>query len=187
VGVVVTGFGSCFLAVDAGDNVDFASVSKLAVGIINKLDHCQRGIGNTENTVAQFERSLKTAKAGAVIEAVPPPRPTTQAPPVHAPIAEARKAAVNFSARDLALLKQKKADETDRVSETSSVGPVRMAPLSYPSAASVGNGYGASQSAAVAASASPQQQQVEDRGDQLPPDWVEKFDKKSNRAYYVNQ
>jgi hypothetical protein len=158
--------------------VDFASVSKLAVGIINKLDHCQRGIGNTENTVAQFERSLKTAKAGAVIEAVPPPRPTTQAPPVHAPIAEARKAAVNFSARDLALLKQKKADETDRVSETSSIGPVRMAPLN--------NGYSATQSAAAPASVSLQQQQ-EDRGDQLPPDWVEKFDKKSNRAYYVNQ
>jgi hypothetical protein len=162
--------------------VDFASVSKLAVGIINKLDHCQRGIGNTENTVAQFERSLKTAKAGAVIEAVPPPRPTTQAPPVHAPIAEARKAAVNFSARDLALLKQKKADETDRVSETSSIGPVRRAPVSQPT----GNGYGGSQSAAAASSVSPQQQQ-EDRGDQLPPDWVEKFDKKSNRAYYVNQ
>jgi hypothetical protein len=166
--------------------VDFASVSKLAVGIINKLDHCQRGIGNTENTVTQFERSLKTAKAGAVIEAVPPPRPTTQAPPVHAPIAEARKAAVNFSARDLALLKQKKADETDRVSETSSTGPVRMAPLNNSSAASAGNGYGATQSAAAPASVSLQQQQ-EDGGDQLPPDWVEKFDKKSNRAYYVNQ
>ena len=32
----------------AGDDVDFSKVSSLAVSIVNKLDHTQRGLVNTE-------------------------------------------------------------------------------------------------------------------------------------------
>lgn len=60
----------CFLVhifTAAADNVDFSGVTTIAVGIINKLDHTQRGVANTESTIAQLERSLKTAKAGTTI------------------------------------------------------------------------------------------------------------------------
>lgn len=175
------------LFADAADNVDFASVTQLAVGIINKLDSCQRGITNTETTVAQYERSLKTAKAGAAIEGVPPPRPTTQAPPLQTAGSGGgglpeRKPSINFSARDLAVLKQKRAgeDQAERISEDASTsGLSRTAASSYGTPAKPASG-GSSRTQQG-------QQQQEERGDQLPPDWVEKLDKKSGRAYYVNE
>lgn len=88
---------------------------------MNKLDHTQRGLVNTEGTIAQLEKSIKTAKAGSTITGVPPPRPSISAP---APAPESvdsgsgsvnsdaeRRASVNFSARDLAQLRKKKQDE----------------------------------------------------------------------------
>ena len=37
-----------FFLAGAGDDVDFSKVSSLAVSIVNKLDHTQRGLVNTE-------------------------------------------------------------------------------------------------------------------------------------------
>ena len=159
--------------------MDFGESSKLAVGIINKLDHCQRGVGNSETTVAQLERSIKTAKAGAVIKDVPPPRPVTQAPEVTAPAtADTRTAGVNFSVRDLAALRKKKASEeasvgtaTPPMSSRASADARAGATLSAPQNSTSGSNGGSS-------GIDP---------DQLPPNWVEKVDKKSGRLYYVNE
>lgn len=81
---------------------------------MNKLDHTQRGLVNTEGTIAQLEKSVKTAKAGAAITGVPPPRPSISAPEPSGGSVNGdaeRRASVNFSARDLAQLRKKKQDE----------------------------------------------------------------------------
>ena len=69
-------------------------------------------------TIAQLEKSVKTARAGSTITGVPPPRPSITAPvgnnnnSNNGDENEAeRRASVNFSARDLTLLRQKKKQE----------------------------------------------------------------------------
>lgn len=69
-------------------------------------------------TIAQLEKSVKTARAGSTISGVPPPRPSITAPvgnnnnSNNGEENEAeRRASVNFSARDLTLLRQKKKQE----------------------------------------------------------------------------
>ena len=94
--------------------MDFGFVANVAIGIINKLDLCQRNMSNTENTLAQLERNIKAAK---ISEAAPPPRPTTQAPGVQTPSGEepVRKASINFGVKELAALRQKRKSETSGV------------------------------------------------------------------------
>ncbi len=71
-------------------------------------------------TIAQLERSVKTARAGSTISGVPPPRPSITAPVGNNNSNSSnngeenetdRRASVNFSARDLTLLRQKKKQE----------------------------------------------------------------------------
>uniref|UniRef100_A0A7S3H9A6 Uncharacterized protein n=1 Tax=Spumella elongata TaxID=89044 RepID=A0A7S3H9A6_9STRA len=154
----------------AGDDVDFSKVSSLAVSIVNKLDHTQRGLVNTEGTIAQLEKSVKTARAGSTITGVPPPRPSITAPVGNSNNSnngeenEAdRRASVNFNARDLTLLRQKKKQEEAAAAKASAAqqGLALMQELDVSSAAEDSNA--------------------------LPPDWIEKTDKKSGRLYYVNE
>lgn len=175
-----------FLFIDAANNVDFTTLSTLAVSIINKLDRCQGGITASDTTVSQFERRIKTARTDALTGNVaPPPRPTTQAPPVEAPRAavDTRKAAVNFSAKDLAALKHKKAEEEeDRIAYAAASAQASSVPAAPMAPARVAF---SPKNSASAAAASAQQDEAEG-GDGLPPGWVEKLDKKSGRLYYVN-
>jgi hypothetical protein len=157
--------------------VDFAAVSLTAVGIINKLDHCQRGVTSTEGTVGQFERNIKTARSGALLEgaAPSPPRQTSEAtpvptqsparppplPPKPAPDAngETRKPGINYSLKDLAAMRKKKAE--DGGEEESNRGP--------------------------ASKPQPPQPAVPVDDGSLPEGWIEKVDKKSGRLYYVHE
>lgn len=108
----------------AGDNVDFSRVSALAVTIVNKLDHTQRGLVRTDGTIAQLEKSVKTAKAAGATSSTtgsaPAPRPSISVPETSGGGGSAagsvngdaeRRTSVNFSAKDLAQLRKKKQDE----------------------------------------------------------------------------
>lgn len=168
----------------AADNVDFSGVTSVAVGIINKLDHTQRGVANTESTVAQLERSLKTAKAGTTISGIPPPRPTTQAPVPQSGAQDARRASINFSVKDLAALRKKRAEEASvagsksGVSGTGVSGTGRVGDVESHMGALAMEDNDDSTVGAEFDDADP---------NQLPPGWIEKTDKKSGRLYYANE
>lgn len=98
----------------------------MAVTIVNKLDHTQRGLVSTEGTIAQLEKSVKTAKAAgtsttsSTASGAPAPRPSISVPDTSGGGGSAagsvngdaeRRASVNFSAKDLAQLRKKKQDE----------------------------------------------------------------------------
>jgi hypothetical protein len=111
----------------AADNVDFTAPHALAVNIINQLDMCQRGMVNSESTIVQLEKSIKTALLGVAVTGIPPPRPAVEAPASSAAAAAAgaagagagigagtgaggeavRRASINFNSRDLAALRKK--------------------------------------------------------------------------------
>ncbi len=169
-------------------------MSLTAVGIINKLDHCQRGVASSENTVNQFERNIKTARSGALLEgAAPPPRPSLQAPhmpaqqspaqppplpPKPAPALEGeRRTSISYSLKDLAAMRKKKAEDGVGAGGDGARGPVLMAPT--PRGES--DYSGAARNAQSAQTAEP----VNDGS--LPAGWIEKVDKKSGRTYYVNE
>ena len=92
------------------ENADFAV-------FLLMIFHCLFCFGFI-GTIAQLEKSVKTARAGSTITGVPPPRPSITAPVGNSNNSNngeeneaERRASVNFSARDLTLLRQKKKQE----------------------------------------------------------------------------
>ena len=191
--------------------MDFTPTTKLAIAIINKLDTCQRGMGATETNVGALERSFKAAKSGTPIKnsssgsggAVG----TSTTPGAGGgEAAGARRPSINFGVKDLAAMRRKSAAGADAagaagtptVAKNASGGGAKSPTAA---AASAGGGKTGTPTAKSSSSSSaskkgaaatppatiqvPVTTTVETT--ELAEGWIEKFDKKSERYYYVNE
>lgn len=194
-----------FYSTAAGDNVDFTELSKVAVGIINKLDHCQRGISSIDGRVSGFEREVKTAVADAekspaidnsssntnTSSSTATLQNTTAATTTTSSSNNStnKKAGVNYSLKDLTALRRRQSETgaqfTSRGDDDASTVDSRNLHTTNSNHNNKSNT--PTSTTALNTTSRLNNNKSSEGGDELPLGWVEKMDKASGRKYYVNQ
>ena len=197
-----------FYLTAAGDNVDFTELTKVAVGIINKLDHCQRGISSMDSRVSGFEREVKTAVATAEkspaqdntntssTAAIQNNTNTTSTSTSSTTAAASsnnnstnKKAGVNYSLKDLTALRRRQSETgtqfTSRGDDDASTVDSRT--LNTTNSNHNNKSNTPTSTTALNTTSRLNNNKSSEGGDELPLGWVEKIDKASGRKYYVNQ
>ena len=188
--------------------MDFTELTKVAVGIINKLDHCQRGISSIDGRVSGFEREVKTAVADA--EKSPAidnsssntntsssstatlQNTTTAAATTTSNNSVSKKAGVNYSLKDLTALRRRQSETGTQFTsrgddDASTVDSRTLHTTNTTNSNNKNKSNTLTSTTALNTTSRLNNNKSSEGGDELPPGWVEKIDKASGRKYYVNQ
>ena len=196
-----------FYSTAAGDNVDFTELTKVAVGIINKLDHCQRGISSMDSRVSGFEREVKIAVADAEkspaidnsssntntsSSSTATLQNTTTAATATTTSSNnsvSKKAGVNYSLKDLTALRRRQSETGAQFTYRGDDDASTVDSRTLHTTNSNHNNKSNTPTSTIALNTTSRHNnnKSSEGGDELPLGWVEKIDKASGRKYYVNQ